>query len=264
MDSTELLDHFERESARFGQCLDVAGPDAEVPTCDGWNSADLLWHLTEVQLFWVGTTSGQLADPSTWPEVMPARPADYHELAAMFSAATVELSSQLRSHSPGDETWTWSDDQSIGFVIRRQAQEALIHRVDAELTAATRSPIDPGLAADGVDEALQVMFAGVLPGATFTADGQRGRITATDTNRSWDLVFGSGGGANPSDDRAPDVHDAFEVGPAVAGIEPDVAVEGDAAELDLWLWRRSETEPKLHGHRPTFERLTRLISPGIQ
>ena len=49
----------------------------------------------------------------------------------------------------------------MGFVRRRQAHEALIHRIDAELTAGRRTPVDPLLGADGVDEALRVMYGGV-------------------------------------------------------------------------------------------------------
>ena len=56
---------------------------------------------------------------------------------------------------PADEAWHWSSDHPVGASIRRQAHEALIHRLDAEETARARSPpLDPALAADGVVEAL--------------------------------------------------------------------------------------------------------------
>lgn len=54
--------------------------------------------------------------------------------------------------------WTWSNEQSSSFVLRRQAHEALIHRLDAELVVGDCSPIDPLLAVDGVDEALRLMY----------------------------------------------------------------------------------------------------------
>ena len=50
-------------------------------------------------------------------------------------------------------------------MLRRQAHEALVHRVDAEQTAGL--PVtDPGvaLAADGVDEMLGVMVSGLRVG----------------------------------------------------------------------------------------------------
>ncbi len=48
----------------------------------------------------------------------------------------------------------WADDKTAGYIARRQAHEALVHRLDAELTVGDRTPLDPRLAADGVDEAL--------------------------------------------------------------------------------------------------------------
>ena len=57
--------------------------------------------------------------------------------------------------------WTWLDtDHSVGFVRRRQAHEALIHRLDAELTAGVVTELDAGLATDGVLEAIEWMFGG--------------------------------------------------------------------------------------------------------
>ena len=44
----------------------------------------------------------------------------------------------------------WADDKTVGYIRRRQAHEALIHRLDAELTAGAVTPLDPDLAADGV------------------------------------------------------------------------------------------------------------------
>ena len=42
----------------------------------------------------------------------------------------------------------------LGFWTRRQAHEALIHRVDVELAVGAPSAIEPRLAADGIDEML--------------------------------------------------------------------------------------------------------------
>jgi hypothetical protein len=46
------------------------------------------------------------------------------------------------------------EQQSLGLFLRRQAHEALIHRLDAELTMGERTPMDADINADGVDEAL--------------------------------------------------------------------------------------------------------------
>src|SRR6516225_4382858 len=110
----DYVGHVTRESARFAEVLRDVPPDVGVPSCPGWNADDLLWHLGEVQWFWGTVVREQVTGPQA-------------------------------------EAWTWSDDHTVGFIRRRQAHEALIHRVDAELTAGTRTPLDPALAADGVD-----------------------------------------------------------------------------------------------------------------
>ena len=68
--------------------------------------------------------------------------------------------------------WSWANDQTAGFSYRRQAHEALIHRLDAELAGGERTAIDARLAADGVGEVLGVTDAigafliGLIIGAT--------------------------------------------------------------------------------------------------
>ena len=52
----------------------------------------------------------------------------------------------LEAADPAEEAWNWSDDHTVGFILRRQAHEALVHRVDAELAAGDRTDLDPLLA----------------------------------------------------------------------------------------------------------------------
>ena len=72
---------------------------------------------------------------------------------AAFDEASQALVAALREADPDDAAWTWSKDQTVGFILRRQAHEALIHRLDAELTATGHfSELEPALAADGVEK----------------------------------------------------------------------------------------------------------------
>ena len=45
-----------------------------VPSCPGWQVADLVWHLGIVQMFWRMVARGVLAGPEAWSE--PDRPDD--------------------------------------------------------------------------------------------------------------------------------------------------------------------------------------------
>ena len=96
------------------------------------------------------------------PERSPERPHDRLALLGFFEQTSADLARALFEATPDDPAWTWSDDHTVGFIRRRQAHEALTHRIDAELTAGERSTMDAELSADEVDEALRVMY-GTIP-----------------------------------------------------------------------------------------------------
>ena len=105
--------------------------------------------------------------PKNPEDAIPTRgpaPTSYADALTAFDEASAGLVAALRDADPADPAWTWSKEQTVGFILRRQAHEALIHRLDAELTAiGTIGELDPALASDGVEEVLDVMFGG-LPG----------------------------------------------------------------------------------------------------
>ena len=105
--------------------------------------------------------------PDEYPE--PERPADYADLLAFYDEQFTALVDALAEADPADEAWTWhSEHHDVAFIYRRQAHEALIHRRDAELAAHTISPFPADLAADGVDEVLDVMYGGCPPWGAFS------------------------------------------------------------------------------------------------
>jgi uncharacterized protein (TIGR03083 family) len=262
----DYLGHLARESALFGHALDGAAAGARVPTCPDWNADDLLWHLAEVQWFW-GTIVREGVDADASEALKPARPDTRPALMAFYLTASGDLGKALGGASPQTPAWTWSDDRTVGFIIRRQAHEALIHRVDAELTAGQRrSLMDPVLSADGVDEVLRIMYGGDPPTwGSFTADAASTlRIQAIDTSDSWHVTLGQFKGTDPDNGTSYD-----QVGIAVAGADAgeDVAatVRGTAGDLDCLLWQRPIDMPlERSGEGEVLARFDQLIAEGIQ
>jgi uncharacterized protein (TIGR03083 family) len=258
----DYVAHLTRESARFADAIRAAEPDAPVPSCPGWNADDLLWHLGEVQWFWAAVVREDVTGEQAG-ELKPPRPPDRAGLLAFFERASHDLAGILAATPPQSAAWTWSDDKSVAFIRRRQAHEALIHRVDAELTAGSRTPLDPVLATDGVDEALRVIYGGVPGWGTFTPQGDGlVRLRAADTGASWLVLLGRFTGTDPGGTSydEPDIYPAASDPGTVAAAE----VTADAADLDCWMWHRPPLGPvERSGDQRALDRFDAAIGPGI-
>lgn len=233
----DYLDHIRAESARFREVLASTDPAARVPTCPDWTATDLLWHLGgEVQHFWDQIVRLRPAGPDSCAEA--ARPDRFPEVLASFDRIHADFVAALEAADPADVAWSWSADHTVGFTLRRQAHEALIHRVDAELTAGVVTPLDPRLAADGVHEALAVMFGGTPQWGSFDPRPQHLRFDLRDTDTQLWVQLGTFSGTSPEgEEYAGEPH--LDVVPD-PGHEPDVVVEGLAGAVDAWLWRRRD------------------------
>ncbi len=260
----DYVAYLSRESARFADALRDVAPDVPVPSCPGWNADDLLWHLGEVQWFWAAVVREDVTGDRA-EELKPPRPPDRAGLLAFFERASHDLKEILGATPPESAAWTWTDDQSVAFIRRRQAHEALIHRVDAELTAGHRTPLDPSLSADGIDEALRVMYGGVPDWGTFTPDdaGLAVRLRATDTGDSWLVALGrfTGTDSDGTSYDEPAIHPADRD----QGTEAAAAgVAGTAADLDCWLWHRPPIGPvERSGDQQALSRFDAATGPGI-
>ena len=237
-------------------------PGAPVPSCPDWNAADLLWHLASVQRWWAEVVTARPARPE---EVEPPRPTSYDDLLALFDCWSGDLSAAFHAADPADEAWNWSKDHTVGFILRRQAHEALIHRVDAELTAGLPSEVDSRLASDGVHEVLDVMYGGCPAWGSWEPTEGLVRVDATDTGEEFWLRFGSFSGTSPNNGQSYSGEEDFHVVEAPGGdVEPDVVVDGPAAALDLWLWGRGDdAEVSVVGDESTYARFRSIVDSPI-
>ncbi|WP_338182487.1 maleylpyruvate isomerase N-terminal domain-containing protein [Jatrophihabitans sp.] len=258
MAELDLTAHIRAESARFGAALRAADPTAQVPTCPDWKAADLLWHLAEVQLFWAAVVRDGL-DSDAADAQKPQRPTDFAELHALFAGAGEELLAALEGAPDDAAAWTWwPADQSVGFIRRRQAHEALIHRLDAELTASgSFGAIDAALAADGIDQALHVDLAWHPEWAELTPSAELGLVQAIDVGRSWLVDVTRWGGVSPNTGKTWDERMLA----VVAEGSPSYTISGTAAEVDAWLWNRGP-RVAVSGDEGGFESFQAVVSAG--
>ncbi len=221
------------EAAGQAAAADSAALNRTVPSCPDWNLADLIWHLSEVQDFWAYMLGDIVADPSGY--IRPERPDD--QMLLDFLEDRLKRLKGGLERDDDEPCWSWSPTGgTVAWVRRRQAQEAMVHRIDVELTVGDVTPVDEALAVDGIDEMMQVMLgADALPQwATFTADP--GPIVLKAGSRTWPVETGRLRGVSPTGDDL-DVR-AVRL---LSNTPTDAAtVAGTGGQILLWLWGRTD------------------------
>ncbi|MBF4769839.1 maleylpyruvate isomerase N-terminal domain-containing protein [Nocardioides agariphilus] len=260
LSASQYLSAIESESIRFREVLADAQPGAPVPTCPAWTAFDLLHHLAETQGHWAWVVANRPKDPTDRPEA--PRAASYAEALTAFDEASAALVAALREADPADPAWTWSDDQSVGFILRRQAHEALIHRLDAELTSLGHfTDLDAALAADGVDEVLDVMYGGCPEWGEFFPLPHYIRVELTDTGEDVWVQLGRFHGTDPDgiEHEEDDIHVVAD-----PGIEADAVISSPAGVMDARLWRRGDGDAiHLAGDLGIVDHFRRVIHQPI-
>lgn len=262
--SLDYLAHLRDDSARFRAVLATAAGGLRVPSCPDWDADDLLWHLGQVQWFWGTIVQQRLDDPDRAEAQKPDRPSDRAGLLRFFDSASALLQRTLAQTDPSVQVWMWDADRTVGYIRRRQAHEALIHRLDAELTVGAPTPLDPELASDGVDEAIRKMFGGPPDWATLSTGSRTVLLQTTDTGLVLPLRANQWSGTSPNTGRTYDDELYLAVEPRDE-FEPDVTVQAPAADLDSWLWGRAENYVlTVQGEAAAFTVLEEVVAAGIQ
>ena len=256
------LDHIRTESARFREVIAGCDRAARVPACPDWDAADLLWHLGSVQAFWAEVMRIRPAPADEEYESKLPRPESLDGLLTAYDEYSAAMIAALESADPAEEAWHWSSDQTVGASIRRQAHEALVHRLDAEETAGQVSALDPALAADGVLEALTVMYGGCPPWGTITPSDRVVAVRLTDTGDELRVALARFTGTDPDGKSYDD--------PDLAVLDDDsgtpvASITGSAGDLDTWVWHRGQgrVEPRFEGDEAALDELRAILSQPI-
>src|SRR5262245_55278874 len=176
-------------SKGFADAADAADLRAAVPACPGWDVSELVWHLLAVHYFWGTIAADRLQAPDAVEE--PERPSD-DEIVARFRRGAERLVDVLGAADPATPVWTWAPQKDIAFITRHQAQETAVHRWDAEAAAGRDYSIDPEIAADSIDEFLEMSAPATIEGAATL--GGTVHLHCTDTPGEW-FIQPTGDGA---------------------------------------------------------------------
>lgn len=205
------LEHVQAEASRFDAAIERAPIDVRVPSCPDWDQRALRDHQAGVLAFW----TRQLADDAG--PAGPRRDGVEDETTRPVAELAADLVVRLAEIGPERPCWNWSGvNQTSGWVARRMAQEISVHRVDAESIGGAASPIDDDIAADGIDELIDV-FVDAPPGAQ---GGPTLVLLDELADRRWPLQV-TAEGLIRVDERS-----------------PDASLTGGASAILLALWQR--------------------------
>jgi uncharacterized protein (TIGR03083 family) len=253
METQSLLACLDADYRRLAELAD-GDLTAKVPTCPEWTQGDLIDHVAHVYLH-KAETMRLGASPQPWPPQPSGEPEPVF-LARSYTA----MLAQFEQRSPADHAVTWfAPDQTVGFWIRRMAQETVIHRIDAELAAGIESLAVPtDLAIDGVDEVLRCFLAfSSTAWPEDYADSQadlEGGVVGLDTGTAaWLVTLGPG---------------AIVVTDAASGdglASAAAVVRADPEAMLRWLWRRADDwVVAIDGDSDVVARLRRLLRVATQ
>jgi len=182
VEHSEHIDVIRDESRALVAAAESAGLDARVPSCPDWAVADLLGHQGTVQRWAAGIVEARATEARFPADV--GRPSDPAALPDWVRAGSAHLVDVLTSTPSDAELWTFAGPGAAAFWFRRQAQEVALHRVDAELAAGTRSPLDAALARDAIDEFFDVI-APLRLRERMVGDGETVHLHCTDGEGEW-------------------------------------------------------------------------------
>lgn len=194
----------------------------EVEACPGWTLEDLLVHTGGIFSFVTGVLAHR-----DGPHGRERGPQDGTPVIDWFENTAHTLVDSLTATGDDEPCWNWAGAEQTGaFWVRRMAQEAAIHRFDAELAATgTAAAIDEAIAVDGIDEFVDVFLPRMDATPPAELVGRSIHLHAADGAGEW-LIQVTADGAVTTREHA----------------KGDVALAGSAQDLLLSAWGRVEPE----------------------
>lgn len=208
-----------------GRILEVGRRHREATTdrYPDWTVGELMIHVSRVHRFVTPVVRDVMDRP---PETRDDPPAD-DQIETFFEDGVAALLKAFDTADIEQPCWGYGPGPTVGRWLRRMALETEVHRWDADSSRDVFDPLDPQLAADGIDE-LRIMWLPWLKGGPLKArrPGPLVVLEASDVGASWTISINDG---------------LFEVFP---GRDPSCAsqISGPASDMYLYMLGRR------HGH----------------
>ena len=226
------------DQGRLVAATDPGHLDHPVPSLPGWTVERVVRHLGKIHRWVAGALAlgpGEGMDAIGELQPMPSGPGCIDG----YRDALDDLVRAFEARDPSAPATTFVGSGTVGWWLRRQAHEVLVHRIDVQDAVHAAggdepAPIPVDAAADGIDEWARVFVAtrwaqraGELPGDLV---GRTVHLHGTDDppapdGQEWLLAFGSRGATVEA-----------------THAKGDAALRGPAADLLLAVRRRRPLE----------------------
>ncbi len=229
MDRSTALDSLDLESSRFLMAVSngAATLDTPLPTCPGWDVAELVNHLGVIYSRVGLVVSGRRTRAPDRSELSTAP--DGEARLGWFAEQRTAVFAALETADEDTQVWNWTVNSPgpMSFWSRRLAHETLIHRVDVELAQGSEpAHAYPEVAIDTVTEFFELFYPRFETEILAAGLGGSMHLHATDVPGAEWTVDPRAGGSSITREHV------------MAG----VALRGSAFELACWTWGRLPTE----------------------
>jgi uncharacterized protein (TIGR03083 family) len=216
---------------------------AAVPWSDRWTVATVARHVAATHHVVADIVRGRPdADFGLFADLQPP-PKDSPEFVHWSRSGTASLLEQLLSVPADDECWSWFEPgRRVGWWARRMALEAVVHRTDTDAALGKDRSVASDVAADGIDEFLDV-FVAASRAAKDAPAGPTISFECSDRSERWWLDLSGRGerivSREPRDATVRICGRAEQLllvvwGRVTASDAAGVEVSGDVGGLDRW------------------------------
>jgi uncharacterized protein (TIGR03083 family) len=200
-------------------------PSAAVPWSDRWTVGTVARHVSGTHHVVAEIVRGRPDKDFGVYNELKTPPKDSPEFVEWFRSGTASLMHQLSSVPADAQCWSWYEHgRHVGWWARRMAFEAVIHRWDTDAARRQDFSVASDIAADGVDEFLDV-FVAATRAARHSPPGPTICFECTDRSDRWWLDLSVQGGRVVSRDP----------------LAESVRLRGTAEQLLLLVWNRVPT-----------------------
>ncbi|MGW7519419.1 maleylpyruvate isomerase N-terminal domain-containing protein [Streptomyces sp. NPDC054796] len=261
LDHARYCAELTEQARQFHAVVRDADLGAPVPTCPEWTLRELTVHLGGAYR-WMAEIVRTRASANVPDEDVPAfagpgtapdgRAPSAEALGDWFSEGALLLVEQLLAAGPDEPVWSWSGDGRAGFWARRATHETVIHRADACLATGTEFTVGQVVAADCLDEWLEIATSPVMWQYNPNLHKLTPRAGSTLHLHATDVRAPEGGGSEDGDGEggegvAPSAEWLIDVGAdglafRHAHEKATVALRGPVADVLCVLYRRLPRE----------------------